>query len=115
VKKRLPEPSSFPSQVAAVASRVYEIGPVFRAEHSHTTRHLCEFVGLDLEMEIVNHYSEVMDVVEAFVVALLDVLAGSVSFCLPVNVSTALSSHLLSCSFPFPPPISLTPYLIPPC
>jgi aspartyl-tRNA synthetase len=32
--------------------RVFEIGPVFRAEHSLTTRHLCEYVSLDLEMTI---------------------------------------------------------------
>ena len=25
--------------------RVFEIGPVFRSENSHTHRHLCEFTG----------------------------------------------------------------------
>jgi aspartyl-tRNA synthetase len=30
--------------------RVFEIGPVFRAEDSNTNRHLCEFTGLDIEM-----------------------------------------------------------------
>ena len=39
--------------------RVFEVGPVFRAEDSFTHRHLCEFVGLDVEMEIRMHYSEV--------------------------------------------------------
>ena len=39
--------------------RVFEVGPVFRAEDSYTHRHLCEFVGLDAEMEIKKHYSEV--------------------------------------------------------
>ena len=43
--------------------RVFEIGPVFRAENSNTNRHLCEFTGLDMEMEIKNHYFEVLDVV----------------------------------------------------
>ena len=32
--------------------RVFEIGPVFRAENSNSRRHLCEFTGLDLEMAI---------------------------------------------------------------
>ncbi|MEM6500163.1 MAG: amino acid--tRNA ligase-related protein, partial [Pseudomonadota bacterium] len=41
--------------------RVYEIGPVFRAEDSNTRRHLCEFTGLDLEMAIYEHYYEVLD------------------------------------------------------
>ncbi|KAF2540173.1 hypothetical protein F2Q68_00029293 [Brassica cretica] len=36
---------------------------VFRAEDSFTHRHLCEFVGLDVEMEIRMHYSEIMDLV----------------------------------------------------
>ncbi|XP_048432707.1 aspartate--tRNA ligase 1, cytoplasmic-like [Pyrus x bretschneideri] len=39
--------------------RIFEIGPVFRAEDSFTHRHLCEFTGLDVEMEIKRHYFEV--------------------------------------------------------
>ena len=39
--------------------RVFEAGPVFRAEGSDTHRHLCEFVGLDVEMVLRDHYSEV--------------------------------------------------------
>jgi len=41
--------------------RVFEIGPVFRAEDSNTNRHLCEFTGLDVEMVIKEHYFEVLD------------------------------------------------------
>ena len=33
---------------------------VFRAEDSNTHRHLCEFVGMDLEMCFYEHYHEVM-------------------------------------------------------
>eukprot|EP01134_Creolimax_fragrantissima_P007039 CFRG7039T1 len=44
--------------------RVFEIGPVFRAEDSNTHRHLTEFTGLDLEMEINEHYHEVMDMLD---------------------------------------------------
>lgn len=48
-------------QIAVVSDldRVFEIGPVFRAENSDTNRHLCEFVGLDFEMTIKEHYFEV--------------------------------------------------------
>jgi aspartyl/asparaginyl-tRNA synthetase len=42
--------------------RVFEIGPVFRAEDSNTNRHLCEFTGLDMEMQFKEHYFEVLDV-----------------------------------------------------
>jgi aspartyl-tRNA synthetase len=39
--------------------RVFEISHVVRAEDSFTYRHPCEFTGLDVEMEIKKHYSEV--------------------------------------------------------
>jgi len=42
-------------------NRVFEIGPVMRAENSNTNRHLCEFTGLDMEMTINHHYFEVLD------------------------------------------------------
>lgn len=39
--------------------RVFVVGPVFGAEDSYTHKHLCEFTGLDVEMEIKEHYFEV--------------------------------------------------------
>ncbi|XP_010929419.1 aspartate--tRNA ligase 1, cytoplasmic [Elaeis guineensis] len=53
---------------------VFEVGSVFRAEDSYTHRHLCEFVGLDVEMEIKEHYFEVCDVVDRLFVAMFDYL-----------------------------------------
>jgi aspartyl/asparaginyl-tRNA synthetase len=50
--------------IAADFERVYEIGPVFRAEDSNTHRHLTEFTGLDLEMTIEEHYHEVMELLD---------------------------------------------------
>ncbi|KAI0030665.1 aspartyl-tRNA synthetase [Vararia minispora EC-137] len=50
--------------IAADFERVYEIGPVFRAEDSNTHRHLTEFTGLDLEMAIEEHYHEVMELLD---------------------------------------------------
>lgn len=44
--------------------KVMEIGPVFRAENTNTARHLTEFTGLDMEMEIFEDYHEVVDVLE---------------------------------------------------
>ena len=41
--------------------RVFEVGPVFRAENSFTHRHMCEFVCLDVEMTIKEHYFELME------------------------------------------------------
>ncbi|MCO5576725.1 hypothetical protein L7F22_030542 [Adiantum nelumboides] len=58
--------------ICADFGRVFEIGPVFRAENSFTHRHLCEFTGLDLEMEIKEHYSEVLDILDRMFVSIFD-------------------------------------------
>ncbi|KAH9945653.1 aspartyl-tRNA synthetase cytoplasmic [Amylocystis lapponica] len=50
--------------IAADMERVFEIGPVFRAENSNTHRHLTEFTGLDIEMSFDSHYSEVLDMLD---------------------------------------------------
>ena len=52
--------------ICADFEKVFEIGPVFRAEKSFTHRHLTEFTGLDFEMAIKEHYFEVLDVIEDF-------------------------------------------------
>jgi len=50
--------------IAGDMERVFEIGPVFRAENSNTPRHLTEFTGLDFEMEIHNTWEEIIDFAE---------------------------------------------------
>ncbi|KAK4543419.1 hypothetical protein LTR36_005562 [Oleoguttula mirabilis] len=50
--------------IAAGFQKVFEIGPVFRAENSNTARHLTEFVGLDMEMEFHKDYHEVVSLLE---------------------------------------------------
>lgn len=57
--------------------KIFEIGPVFRAENSNTHRHLCEFVGMDVEMEIKDHYHEVLDVAEGLFRYIFDNLSKS--------------------------------------
>uniref|UniRef100_A0A7S1T7F6 aspartate--tRNA ligase n=1 Tax=Compsopogon caeruleus TaxID=31354 RepID=A0A7S1T7F6_9RHOD len=52
--------------------RVFEIGPVFRAERSNTHRHLCEFVGLDFEMTILDHYYEIVRIIDHLFVSIFD-------------------------------------------
>lgn len=44
--------------------RVVEIGQVYRAEKSNTTRHLTEFTGIDFEMGFIKDENDVMDVIE---------------------------------------------------
>lgn len=50
--------------IAADYEKVFEVGPIFRAENSNTHRHMTEFMGLDLEMAFEEHYDEVMCVLE---------------------------------------------------
>ncbi len=52
--------------------RVFETGPVFRAENSNTRRHLCEFTGMDLEMAIHEHYDEVLEVFSDLFIHIFD-------------------------------------------
>ncbi|MBU1245503.1 MAG: aspartate--tRNA(Asn) ligase [Nanoarchaeota archaeon] len=58
--------------VASGLERVYEIAPVFRAEKSHTTRHLTEFIGIDFEMGFIKDENDVMDVCEGLIKHLVD-------------------------------------------
>jgi nondiscriminating aspartyl-tRNA synthetase len=46
--------------IAAGFDRVMEVGPVFRAEPSYTSRHSTEFTGLDLEMAWIDSVDDVM-------------------------------------------------------
>lgn len=52
--------------VSADFGRVFEIGPVFRAENSNTHRHLTEYTGLDIEMAIEHDYHEVIELLDEF-------------------------------------------------
>eukprot|EP01098_Paradermamoeba_levis_P017003 TRINITY_DN94_c0_g1_i2.p1 TRINITY_DN94_c0_g1~~TRINITY_DN94_c0_g1_i2.p1 ORF type:complete len:508 (-),score=165.61 TRINITY_DN94_c0_g1_i2:134-1606(-) len=55
--------------------RVFEIGPVFRAENTNTYRHLTEFVGLDLETMFNDHYHEVLELIGEMFVYMFEELA----------------------------------------
>nr|MBA4404788.1 aspartate--tRNA(Asn) ligase [Nanoarchaeum sp.] len=44
--------------------RVMEIGQVYRAEKSNTTRHLTEFTGVDFEMGFIKDENDIMDMIE---------------------------------------------------
>jgi nondiscriminating aspartyl-tRNA synthetase len=55
-------------QIACGAfGKVYEVGPVFRAENSNTSRHLTEFTGLDFETTLHRDQHELMDIEERFI------------------------------------------------
>jgi aspartyl-tRNA synthetase len=47
--------------IAAGVDRVFEVGPVFRAEPSFTARHATEFTGVDVELAWIDGVEDVMD------------------------------------------------------
>lgn len=56
-------PQLYKEQLTLALDRVFEIGPYFRAENSHTVRHLTEFISIDIEAAFID-YEDVMDIVE---------------------------------------------------
>jgi aspartyl-tRNA synthetase len=44
--------------------RVFEVGPVYRAEKHHTNRHLTEYESVDIEMGFIDDHEDVMRMVE---------------------------------------------------
>jgi nondiscriminating aspartyl-tRNA synthetase len=52
--------------------RVFEVGPVFRAEKSFTRKHLTEFTGLDFEMRIKKDYHEINSIMHYLITSIID-------------------------------------------
>ena len=57
--------------IAAGMEKVFEVGPVFRAENSNTNRHATEFTGFDLEFSYIDSYEDVMELEEDILIAAL--------------------------------------------
>ena len=55
--------------LAGGLDRVFEVGPVFRAENSNTNRHATEFTGFDLEFAYIDNYEDVMNLEEDLLIA----------------------------------------------
>jgi nondiscriminating aspartyl-tRNA synthetase len=64
-------PQFYKQQLVGVFERVYEVGPVFRAEPHDTVRHLAEYVSLDVELGFIDDHRDV-------IACLRDVVAGMV-------------------------------------
>ncbi|MEV0901558.1 aspartate--tRNA(Asn) ligase [Actinoplanes sp. NPDC049802] len=53
-------PQFYKQMMVGVLERVFEVGPVFRAEPSDTARHLAQYTSLDAEMGFVRDHRDVM-------------------------------------------------------
>ncbi len=59
-------PQLYKEQLTMSFEKVFEIGPIFRAEPSRTNRHLAEAISIDLEEAFVD-YNDVMDRIEEII------------------------------------------------
>ena len=64
-------PQFYKQTMVGVFERVYETGPVFRAEPHDTVRHLAEYVSLDAELGFVTDHRDVLAVLRDAVAGML--------------------------------------------
>ena len=55
--------------MASGFERIFDVGPVFRAEKSYTSKHTTEFTGFDLEFSYIDSFRDVMKMEEKLLVA----------------------------------------------
>jgi nondiscriminating aspartyl-tRNA synthetase len=84
--------------IAAGFDRVMEVGPVFRAEPSFTSRHSTEFTGLDLEMAWIESVDDVMRMEEEM---LADAIGGARDT-LGKEIEEVFGTELVVPQTPFP-------------
>jgi nondiscriminating aspartyl-tRNA synthetase len=65
-------PQLYKQMMVGVFERVYEVGPVFRAEPHDTPRHLNEYVSLDVELGFIRDHFDVMAVLTQVVRGMLE-------------------------------------------
>ncbi|MFB9628221.1 aspartate--tRNA(Asn) ligase [Nonomuraea helvata] len=65
-------PQFYKQAMAGVFERVYEVGPVFRAEPHDTVRHLAQYTSLDAELAFIRDHRDVMAVLREAVAGMLE-------------------------------------------
>ncbi|MDY2939238.1 MAG: aspartate--tRNA(Asn) ligase [Fusicatenibacter sp.] len=67
-------PQFYKQMMVGVFDRVFEVGPVFRAEKHNTKRHLNEYTSLDFEMGYIDDYTDIMSMETGFLQYLMELL-----------------------------------------
>lgn len=67
-------PQFYKQMMVGVFDRVFEVGPVFRAEKHNTRRHLNEYIGLDFEMGYIDSFLEICQMETEFLQYTMDLL-----------------------------------------
>ena len=69
-------PQLYKEQLVLSLDRVFEIAPYFRAENSHTVRHLNEFLSVDMEAAYLDYF-DIMDIIEELIKTVLKYIQDS--------------------------------------
>ncbi|WP_433442243.1 aspartate--tRNA(Asn) ligase [Nonomuraea sp. CA-141351] len=72
-------PQFYKQAMVGVFERVYEVGPVFRAEPHDTVRHLAQYTSLDAELGFIRDHRDVMAVLREVVAGMLESVRRSAS------------------------------------
>ena len=99
-KAYLAQSPQFYKQMAMAAGldRIFETGPVFRAEKSYTNKHATEFTGFDLEFSYVYSVEEVMHMEEE----LLTYAFGKVAAACGEDIKRLYGKEVIVPTMPFP-------------
>ncbi|WP_430789831.1 aspartate--tRNA(Asn) ligase [Actinoplanes sp. G11-F43] len=69
-------PQFYKQLMVGVFERVFEVGPVFRAEPSDTARHLAQYTSLDAEMGFITDHRDVMAALTRTIIGMLAEIGG---------------------------------------
>ncbi len=67
-------PQFYKQMMVGVFDRVFEVGPVFRAEKHNTKRHINEYTSLDLEMGYIDSFEDIMAMETGFLQYTMELL-----------------------------------------
>ena len=84
--------------MASGFEKVFEIGPVFRANPSFTSRHDTEFTGYDIEISFIESHEDVMAEEERFVVDMVKAVKEKYG----EKIKSAFGRDIVIPSIPFP-------------
>ncbi|MGH3245892.1 MAG: aspartate--tRNA(Asn) ligase [Trebonia sp.] len=77
--------------IAGGIDRVFEVGPVFRAEPSFTSRHATEFTGVDVELAWIDSVEDVMSFEERMLAHVLAAVAAAHGAAIEVHFKTRVT------------------------
>jgi nondiscriminating aspartyl-tRNA synthetase len=76
-------PQFYKQLMVGVLERVYEVGPVFRAEPHDTARHLAQYTSLDAELGFITDHRDVMAVLTEVVAGMTATVAERTGIAVP--------------------------------